>query len=372
MIDYLQDASTGHRHDGTTDGGRKVCLGDIDLGTTNTADLGSTTVAAREVFTRSIDTDGAQTLVIQTNNIDRMSLASGTQDSAGITFNEPVVLNMADRALPTTANLAKDGLGNMILNVAATKGWRFESNAVLALEITSGGAITTVGSITMTGNITPEANKARSVGVTGTRFLDGFFGNAITSGTSRTVELKQKCLTCNVNLKKTTGGVVRNGYEADYVDAWCPNCLKLHIVPRLHANLSTVIPKPDKARFISLETGCHGGLSNYILVRFEYEYGTEEYDFTLEPATEDKPAVIEKRTRPRKYVNATFLETDEERAIMSGTDKVAKQKLLEEFARIEWESTYRIKIMEEQAKALAATFKTKHLHAYLGKEVIWS
>lgn len=66
-------------------GGTNITSNDkhIVATTTNTADLGTSSVAWREVFTRSIDTDGAQALAIQQNNTTRITLGSDGSTTMG-------------------------------------------------------------------------------------------------------------------------------------------------------------------------------------------------------------------------------------------------------------------------------------------------
>lgn len=49
---------------------------------TNTYDLGTSSLAWKELYARTIDTDGAQTLVIQRNNVDQLTLDGTTIDAA--------------------------------------------------------------------------------------------------------------------------------------------------------------------------------------------------------------------------------------------------------------------------------------------------
>ena len=88
--------------------------------TTNTYDSGTSSLAWQELYTRKIDTDGAQTLTIQRNDADHL-----TFDGA---VNVPVALKTGDFRANTTTQTASNG-GSY--SVAATVGTVFVAAAAL-------------------------------------------------------------------------------------------------------------------------------------------------------------------------------------------------------------------------------------------------
>ena len=195
------------------------------------------------------------------------------------------------------------------------------------------------------GDFSPLTNKSLSIGLTGSRWLDVFTGNAVTSGTSRTVEVEGLfCPKCGVQAKRSTGGVVMNGYNEDYRIAFCPKCF-IALIDVVKHQKDFPIPPFEEARFVNIETGSHGGSSNYIFLRFKYKFGN------------------------REYVNGTFL-SEAERKIMEGADETAKKNLLEYLMQVEWEATYRTEVMGEEIKVLEAAYKANHMHALVGLEMV--
>ena len=215
----------------------------------------------------------------------------------------------------------------------------FYNNNVLAFRVTTAPALE------MGSNIIPDSNKARSVGLTGTRFLDVFTGNAVTTGTSRTYEVEGLfCPKCGAKAKRSTGGLVMNGYNEDFCLAFCSQC-RLALIDIVKHQKDFPVPPFEEARFVNVETGSHGGSSNYIFLRFKYKFGGKE------------------------YVNGTFL-SEAERKIMEGADETAKKNLLEYLMQVEWESSYRTEVMGEEVKQLETSYKENHLHALLGLKII--
>lgn len=187
-------------------------------------------------------------------------------------------------------------------------------------------------------------NKTGSIGKTTLRFLDVFTGNAVTTGTSRTVEVQGLfCPKCGVQAKRSTGGVVMNGYNEDYRIAFCPQCF-IALIDVVKHQKDFQVPPFEEARFVNIETGSHGGSSNYIFLRFKYKFGN------------------------REYTNGTFL-SEAERKIMEGADETAKKNLLEYLIQVEWESTYRTEVMSQEVKVMEASYKKNHLHTLLGMTI---
>lgn len=70
-------------------------------GTTNTIDLGTSSLGFRELFTRTIDTDGAQTLTFQTNNVNRITIDSGGLVTNGHVATTGTLFTISDSTILT-------------------------------------------------------------------------------------------------------------------------------------------------------------------------------------------------------------------------------------------------------------------------------
>ena len=89
-IDIIGEADIYLRAFSSTRAAAKIRVGTADITAganiiplaTNTYDIGTTSLAVKEIYTRIIDTDGVQTLTIQRNNVTQLTLDGTTIDAA--------------------------------------------------------------------------------------------------------------------------------------------------------------------------------------------------------------------------------------------------------------------------------------------------
>ena len=261
---------------------------------------------------------------------------TGTETLTNKTLTDP---KLAGSSLELFTGLTGEprifGSGNDIHLQPRTAG------ALVRIITSGGGSEIDIRNTTVGGAMYPAGNKQGSVGLTGSRWLDGFFGNALTTGTSRTYEVsKLLCPRCNIKAKRSTGGLCINGYDEDYYLCFCPNC-QIAMIDIVKHQGKIFIPPFDEAQFVDIKTGSHGGTSNYIFLRFKYRYKNKE------------------------YVNGTFL-SETERKLMESSNEMEKKNFIEYLMQVEWEATYRTEIMEERVKVVEKQYKKNHLHNLIG------
>ena len=181
--------------------------------TTNTADIGTSSIGWKELYIRTIDTDGANNLVLQRNNVTQL-----TFDGTSIINNDRVL-----RATTTfTADLGTSSIGwkELYIRVIDTDGdtsLEIQRNNSAVIDITSAG-------IDVFDDIFPEETNVYDIGTSSLAFKEIYTRTIDTDGANN-LALQSNNVTMlsinadgSVDLDPSTDGAVNFKYAGNAKD----------------------------------------------------------------------------------------------------------------------------------------------------------